>query len=415
MNRIFKSWQLIALSAIVLATVSCKKDPIPEETLLGGAGNILIETVVKNPDGKSGSSYLQQIPALSGSINNSKAIQIGFSSFVATYENNVFVFPGFDETGTQSLVKYTRTPKGLKKESEMQLVPGAAIANLTKVNEEKAYMPIYALGRVWIINPKTMTKTGEIDLKEYAHGDVSADPAHGIIRDGKYYLPLNQINAGWMPHDDYRQADVAVIDTQTDNVLKVTSETESGLCFPTRPHLKNMIFTTETNDIWMACAGYFGYNPKYRENGFVCIPSGTDEIDASKSWEISKTDIKGTEHEENGVQVCYKPAAVYNCKYLGNGKLAAYVCVTEFNGINPQTAKNAMAVEIDLNAKTIQKIEGLPLSDHFSIYIETYKDEVIFASFGNDVSGAFSYNPKTKATKQVLTTEGNLYFMHFFD
>lgn len=415
MNRIFKSWQLIALSAIVLATVSCKKDPIPEETLLGGAGNILIGTTVKNPDGASGSSYLQQIPSLSGSVNNSKAIQIGFSSMVVVLDNDVFVFPAFGVSSTQNLVKYSRTAEGLKKEGELQLLPGSAVANITRVNEEKAYMPIYALGRVWIINPKTMTKIGEIDLKKYAHGDTSADPAYGIIRDGKYYLPLNQINENWMPYENHRQVDVVVIDTQTDKVLKITTETASGLCFPTRPFLKDMIFKTETNDIWMACAGYFGYNPEYTKNGFVCIPSGTDEIDASKSWEISKTDIKGTEHDENGVQVCYKPAAVYNSKYIGNGKVLAYVCIMEFNGTNPYIAKNSMAVEIDLNAKTIEKIEGIPLTDGHSVAIEIYKGDVVFASYGEDISGAFSYNPKTKETKQVLTTEGNLAFMHFFD
>lgn len=415
MNRIFKSWQLVALSVMITVSVSCKKDPIPEEQLLGGAGNILIETVVKNPDGASGSSYLQQIPVLSGSINNTKGIQVGFSSMIVVYDNDVFVFPEFGTSSTQSIVKYARSEAGLKNESELQIISNSFPVNMTRVNEEKAYIPLYALGRVWVINPTTMTKIGEIDLKQYAHSDASADPAYGIIRNGKYYLPLNQLDESWMPHADHRQVDIAVIDTQTDEVLKVTTETSSGLCFPTRPYLKDMIFTTETNDIWIACAGYFGYNPEYKKNGFVCIPSGSDDIDASKSWDISETDIKGTEHEDNGREVCYKPAAIYSSKYIGNGKLVAYVCIMEFNGTNPYTAKNAMAVEIDLNAKTIEKIEGLPLTDGYSVLIEMYRGEAIFASFGDEISGAFSYNPQTKEVKHVLTTEGNLYFMHFFE
>lgn len=414
MNRFLKSWQLIAMSTVLSVAVSCKKDPIPEDSLLGGEGNILIETTVKNPDGSSGSSYLQQIPTLSGSVNNSKGIQIGFASMIVVYDNDVFVFPEFGTSSTQSIVKYTRSEAGLKKEEELQTIPNSFPANLTKVSEEKAYIPLYTLGRVWVINPKTMTKIGEIDLKQHAYSDASADPAYGIIRDGKYYLTLNQINEQWMPYNDYRQVDVAVIDIETDEVIKVTSETNSGLCFPTRPFLKDMIFTTETNDIWIACAGYFGYNPEYKKNGFVCIPSGSDDIDESKSWDISNVDIKGTEHNVNGTEVCYKPAAVYSSKYIGNGKLLAYVCIIEFNGTNPYTAKNAMAVEIDLNAKTIEKIKGIPLSDGYSILIETYKGEAIFASYGDEISGAFSYNPQTKETKQVLTTEGNLYFMHFF-
>lgn len=420
MNKFFKSWQLIALSAMISISVSCKKDPVPEEdSLLGGSGNILIETTVKNPDGASGSSYLQQIPALSGNINNSKGIQVGFASMIVVYGNDVFVFPEFGASSTQSIVKYARSESGLKKESELQTIPNSFPANLTKVSEEKAYIPLYTLGKVWIINPKTMTKIGEIDLKQYAYSDASADPAYGIIRDGKYYLPLNQINEQWMPFNDYRQVDIAVINTQTDEIIKVTSENASGLCFPTRPFLKDMIFTTETNDIWIACAGYFGYNPEYKKNGFVCIPADSDDIDASKSWDISNVDIKGTEHtmkDAKGYEknVCYKPSAIYSSKYIGNGKVLAYVCIMEFNGTNPYTAKNAMAVEIDLNAKTIEKIKGLPLSDGYSILIETYGEQAIFASYGDDVSGAFSYNTKTKETKQVLTSEGNLYFMHFF-
>jgi hypothetical protein len=78
-----------------------------------------------------------------------------------------------------------------------------------------------------------------------------------------------------------------------------------------------------------------------------------------------------------------------------------------------QLREQAIAIEIDLNTKTIEKIEGLPLSDGYNILIETYRGEAIFASYGDKISGAFSYNPKTKKTKQLLTTERNLYFMCF--
>ena len=70
MKVVFNSWQLIAVSVMMLFVTSCEKnngeDPSPNNPL-GGEGNILIETTVKNADGASGQSYLQQIPALSGS------------------------------------------------------------------------------------------------------------------------------------------------------------------------------------------------------------------------------------------------------------------------------------------------------------------------------------------------------------
>ena len=155
----------------------------------------------------------------------------------------------------------------------------------------------------------------------------------------------------------------------------------------------------------MATAGYFGYNLNNTKCGFIALNKGSNEFDTAKSWDISTTTIEGTS---------YKPAAVYNCQYIGNGKVAAYVGITELNGDNAYTAKNSMAVLIDLNAKTIKKIDGIPLTDGHSIYIGKYKDLVVFAAFGTDKIGLFSYNPTTNATEKLLSTIGNASFFHAF-
>ena len=190
--------------------------------------------------------------------------------------------------------------------------------NLTIVSPTKAYVPLYAMGIVWIINPQTMEKTGEISLTKYAHGDTSPDPAMGILHNGKYYLSLTQINpvGGWQPYADYLQCDVAIINPQTDVVEKVVSETTSGLTFPTRPmaQCRGMMFATETKDLYIATVGYFGFNPANKKSGFICIPNANTvsetEFDTAKTWDISTTTIEGTN---------YKPACVFNTHYLGNG------------------------------------------------------------------------------------------------
>jgi len=53
----------------------------------------------------------------------------------------------------------------------------------------------------------------------------------GILRDGKYYLYLTQVNQGegWQPYPDYQQCDVAIINPQTDIVEKVVSEMKAKL------------------------------------------------------------------------------------------------------------------------------------------------------------------------------------------
>ena len=399
---------LFAAGALALLGASCdKNNPVdPADELFGGEGNVLIETTIKNADGATGQSYIQQIPSLSGTVNMKEGIQIGFSSTLSFVDQYVFVFPEFGTNSNQSFTKYEHTPKGLKKVGELQTIPNSYPVNLSAASKEKAYVPMYNLGKVMVINPATMEQTGEIDLTGYAHGDSSADPASGIVVDGFYYLPLDQINSSWMPYDDHLQVDVAVIDTATDQVVKVISETASGLSFPTRPFLPGMIFTDENKDIYVACCGFFGYNPAHLENGFACISTARKEFDESKSWDISGTPIEGCD---------YKPASVYNCQYLGGGKLAAYVGIIELMSDNPYTARNSMPVIIDLNKRTIKMIEGIPCSDGHSVAIEYHDGLVYYSAFGVDKAGVFTYDPKTEEVKQVISLSGNLNYIHFFD
>lgn len=400
-----KFWLIAAISGTMLMTSCDKNHEEPQNTLLGGEGRILVQTTVKNPNGDSGASYMQQIPELSGNLDISKAIQTGFYNSISIVENEIFVMAEYGGKGSQSISKYIRTPKGMEKLGELHIIPESWPINLTSVSAQKAYVPLYVLGRVLVINPQTMTQIGEIDLKEYAYGDASSEPASGIIRDGYYYLPLNQIGADWLPYENHRQSDVVIIDTKTDKVVKVISEVKSGLCFPTHPRAQGMIFSNEQKDIYIACCGLFGFNPEYLKNGFICIPAGKQEFDTARSWDISNTTIQGTN---------YKPASVYNTLYLGNGKLAAYVNIIELSGDNPYTARNNMAVIIDLNAKTIKRIEGIPETDGYSSSIEQDNGEVYFSVYGVAKSGIFAYNPTTEAVRQVMSSKNGITSIHFF-
>ena len=414
--RTFRNFRLLGIAAcMTLFVVSCneKDNPAPSPdpndpatTWLGGEGNVLVGATIKNADGSSGTSYFLQMPKLEGTVSLSRAIQTGFSSTMSVFDNDVYIFPEFGNDGSQKIIRYERTYSGLRKKAERQIIPGSYPQHMVRVSDEKAYIPLYTLGRVEIVNPKTLEKTGEIDLTAYAHRTASCEPAHGIIRDGLYYLPLDQLNDSWMPHNDYRQSDVLIIDAKTDQVVKRISETESGLCFPTRPMLKGMIFTNEQNDIYIACAGYFGYDPTYLKNGFICIPAGKQEFDTSRSWDISETTIEGT---------TYKPSAVYNTQYIGNGLVAAYVGVLELTGGNPYTARNALAVIIDLNKRTIKYLEGIPATDGHSVEIKYYRGLLYFASFGERSAGVFTYNPTNGEVKQPLAWSNNISHLHFFE
>ena len=402
----------LTLCACAVLGTACKKDEKEEEAKAytsKSSGKYLLETSVKNEDGMSGVSYIQLTDKLEGSIGNTQGEQIEFGASVQVAGNDVYLFDTMKGVGGITRWSYDPATKKLTKGTNLPAPAGSMVGHLEKVSDTKAYLPLYGQGVVWIINPKTMEKTGEIALNQYAHGDTNPEPAMGLIRDGKYYVCLNQVDSGqgWQPYADYQQSDVAIIDIQTDKVEKIASEKATGLTFPTRPmsQCSGMLFTNEAGDLYAATVGYFGFNPNNTKCGFICIPKGATEFDTNRSWDISTTPIEGYEH---------KAATVINTQYIGNNKVAAYVGIRELNGQNPYIAKNVMAVIIDLSAKTIKKIDGIPFSDGHSIAIGKLENKAVFAAFGTDKAGLFTFDPTTGAVQQVLSTVGNPAYFHAF-
>lgn len=405
MKKNFFMLAAVALVALLAFSTSCdpKKEPKKKDE---GNMRILLETVIKNPDGKSGKALLQQISKFEGDLDVSKGIPVGYGGCISVFDNDVFVFPEMGSVGEQAIIKYTSSKEGLKEAGKIQIAPNAGAFNAFKVADSKYYIPNYTLGTISIVNAKTLKIEGEIDLRSYGHKDTNPDPAIGIMRDGLFYLALNQIGPNWMPYADHLQVDVAIIDPKTDKVLKVVSDKESNLSFATRPFMKDMAFVTEKGDLYFACTGFFGFNPQARNNGFVCIPAGKQEFDASRSWDVQNTPIEGFE---------YKSSTVYNSLYIGNNKAVAYVGITELNTDNPYTARNSVAVLMDLSKKTIKRIEAIPASDGFSQMIVPYKGKVYLSAFGEKEAGVYEFDPQTETAKRVLNSAAGIYFMHIFN
>ncbi len=395
-----------ALSGMAIMLTACDNEETDSNNLPGGKGHILIESTIKNDDGASGASYLVQVEDFGKEIKLDNALQVGFSSTISTYGNDVYVFPSEMIRSNQEIVRYVRSEEGFTRVAAMQITPGSSPYSLIKASDSKGFIPLYGLGKVIVVDPMTLEPLNEIDLAQFAHTDQSADPAMGIIRDGKLFLPLDQVGPTWMPFEDYRQVDVVVIDVNACKVDKMISETTTGLSFPTRPFLPGMIFMNESNDIYIACCGNFGYDETYVKNGFVCIPAGSTEFDSSRSWDLSGTVIEGTDG--------YKPASVYNSLYMGNGKVAAFVACTELNGDNPYTAHNSIAVVIDLNNKTVKRIQGIPDTDPHSGSICEFNGKFYFSAYGVNASGVFSYDPATGAVEHVLECNTDISYLHIF-
>ena len=86
----------LTLCACAVLSTACKKDdePTPAPTPEGKeyTGDFLLETTVKNPDGMSGSSYVQVFQKLSGTITNDNAEQLEFASCVQVTGKDVYIF-----------------------------------------------------------------------------------------------------------------------------------------------------------------------------------------------------------------------------------------------------------------------------------------------------------------------------------
>lgn len=402
---------ILPLCSIVLL-VGCKKDDnnSPDENPKGG--NILLQTNVDSPDGTTGVSYLQLLKSLEGSIDNSNAQQIPIAESANFYGNTMYSFDAGHGDSKDVITAYQYDPATatLHKGASLKLPTQSMSFSLIKVSDSKAYVPHYGIGEVTIVNPQTMQKTGSIDLKPYSHSDNNPEASYGIVRGNYFYLPLHQVVKQYQPYDDYLQVDVAVIDTRTDKVVKVLSEKSSGLLMATRPTNEGMIFTDEQGDIHIACTGYFGLNPAHKQNGFVCIPAvdtiSDTTFDTARTWDISQTTIAGT---------AYQPASIYNCQYIGNGKVVAYVALAELvDAQNSFTSKNALAVLMDLKAKTITPIAGVPYSVPFATGIFHYGNKVALASLSTERVGFYLYDPATGKANFALSTVGVPTVLHQF-
>ena len=138
----------------------------------------------------------------------------------------------------------------------------------------------------------------------------------------------------------------------------------------------------EQGDIYIACMGGFGYKPI--DAGFLRIKKGTTEFDPSYHWVISKQPLEGF-----SVSPKYIPA----CRYIGNGKVCAYVFVKESNQSIGHIDLACVPVMMDLKSKTMKRI-NIPISSGYSVAIEKYKDKVLFGNMNEKDKGIYIYGKR---------------------
>ena len=363
----------IALMALVS---SCSHNdeptPTPNKPTEKAFKGIIFATGITNPEGNSGSVYMQSLPDMvPGNYDNSNAIPVGFGTVpIVAKSGNIYVLPDYMGNTKAEIACYRLYADGKwQKKGTMQIPPKAAACCVVELNSEKAYISLQGLGTIIVFNPTTMTRIAEIDLNGLKQADTNVSPASMVIRDGKLFVGLNQMNAQYMPTRN--NIELAMIDTKTDKVEKHIVNTSLGMSFATRPIDPGSIFIDENNDIYINCIGSFGFIPQFH-GGIARIKNGTTEIVNSFAL-----DSKGIE--------------------------------------NPYISFTNVPVVVDLKQKTMSTIEGMEISNPQGIAIGKHRNLIVFGSSNKKANGFYTYDPTTKKVAgPIMQVKGNPSFFHSF-
>lgn len=405
-KRIHLSLCLIGTFLLAILLSSCDKKPLTPD-LPSGNESIVFSTSLVNSDGMSGNGYLQVIGALNNKkYDNSNAIPVGFGTTPIYIGKHVYVLPDYMGNSKAQLTRYSVDVQNkLVREGAMELPAGAAASCVTEASADKAYVSFNMVGKVFAFNPKTMQKIAEIDLNHLKHSNTNVAPGSMRVKEGKLYVGLGQFDPKWMPL--HKEAEFAVIDVATDKVEKKISDSTSGLSVATRPIDPNSIFITDNGNLYASCMGSFGFNPEF-PGGIIRIKKGETEID--KGWNMRLSDIDIEVSDVVPATKMMKADYIASMYYAGGNTVYAYVGIYALDPDNkdPYRAYYCLPVIIDLVAKTITQIKGMPVSNPHATAIGRYKDSIIFGNTNKHKSGFYRYNPQTKQVDgPVIETQGN--------
>ena len=326
-------------------------------------------------------------------------VEVGTRAGVVYYDNSLFIA----DLDVGSISRYSLAENNkLGKVTAKLSLPGTWVNHIYFVNEEKAYLG-GMLDSLIIINPKTMKKTGAIDLSKYKDKDaLVVSPGTGVIVDGRLYVGLLQNVSDYATGNE---AQVAIIDVKKDKVIDVAKDDRIA-AVGSLDDSQNQAFTVLDGYIYCYSNASWGYAPG-QVDGFLRIKVGETKFDEKYVWKVS---------EEVGIKNLTEKG---NFKYLSpatypseDGYVYAFLNVmvdlqqtwTDMDSYHNNTCK---PVQVDLAKK---KIKALPIgySSSWASYGKYVEDDgnVIFAvSTEEDGNAYFRYDPKTDKAKKIAKAE----------
>ena len=325
-------------------------------------------------------------------------IEVGTRAGVVYYDNSLFIA----DLDVGSIARYSLDENNKIGKKTAELVLAGVWANhIYFVNEEKAYLG-GMLDSLLIINPKTMKRTGVIDLSKYKNKDaLVVSPGTGVIVDGRLYVGLLQNVSDYATGD---RAEVAIIDVKKDKVIDVATD-DRVAAVGSLDDSQNQAFVVNDGYIYCYSNASWGYAPG-QNDGVLRIKVGETKFDKDYVWNITKdVAIDGVTKKGNFKYLSpfsnIKDGVVYT--FL-NVMVDLQQVWTDMDSYHNNTNK---PVQVNLAKK---KIKALPMDyssswASYGKYIEN-DGKVLFAvSTEKDGNAYFRYDPKKDEAKKIAKAE----------
>lgn len=275
-------------------------------------------------------------------------------------------------------------------------------SNIIFLDDNKAYVVLLGTGELLVFDPSDMSSGGRIDLSSYAlgDGDTNPEPSSGVIRDGKLYLALAQID-NLVTWKCQAGASVLIIDIVTDMVEKHIQDDRACLSGPVEP--SHGLVLDELGDIYVNQQGSFGFYPGLVA-GYLRIKNGTDEFDPDYFFNLSALNLPGVPGEATSNS--------YHDIYDRDGLLYTNLAIPALVSNPPDFVndKNLMPYRLDLRNQTATALD-MPATVNWAGEVMKYGDKIVFGMLTATGTGLFSYDPSSGTDigdqQPFITTEGS--------
>lgn len=379
---------------------ACLKKYSDDESLKG-VQKIIIVTNINS--GNTQVAYLGTRKDLTaGNYSNANAQQVVSYPLAQVYNKEVYLI---EARSGDKIRKYTKQADGLLKETGMLTMPASSFPYcIAFENSSKAYVSLGNAGKIAIIDPSTMTQTGNIDLTKYALGDASPDPGVIVYRNRKLYVACFQSSDGYT---SFHPAQVLIIDLDNNN--QITSITDNRTTYASNPSSSASMFITENGDLYVLCLGSWGFVPG-QQCGFLRIKNGATAFDPDYFFNI--TDYAIANIPGNHLDYLHRIEYAGNDIVYGTGNIPALMS----NPPDYVKDKTFGAFRADLNNKVITKLD-VPYSNGYAACVMPYENKVYFGMSTNSGVGIYAFDPATNTAdvKPLVNTQGDPSILAPFD